>query len=230
MTDSPGVTPDPPAGTTGIVASGLTKRFATEPVVDDVSLDVQPGALMVLLGPSGCGKTTLLRMLSGLEEPSTGCIVMHGRTVFDSAAGIDVAPGRRRIGMVFQSYALWPHMTVRGNVTWPLKVAGLTRTQRQQRCEETLDLLGIDGLADRHPSQLSGGQQQRVAIARTIASRPDVLLFDEPLSNLDAALRNEMRAELGRIHRVTAVQDARPDAAIGDEVVLTLPTEPDHWL
>jgi len=167
-----------------------------------VDLAVPPLSFLVLLGPSGCGKTTILRMLAGLETPSDGEILFHGRVVADTR-GVVVPPGRRDAGLVFQSYALWPHMTVRGNVEWPLKVARWSRPARHQRVDETLALLDISELAERYPGEISGGQQQRVAIARTIGPRPSILLFDEPLSNLDAKLRVEMRSELLRVHRAT---------------------------
>jgi iron(III) transport system ATP-binding protein len=181
----------------------LVKRFGEFEAVKGVSLSVPDGAFLVLLGPSGCGKTTLLRMLAGLEMPSAGQIVFDGAVVSDGDRNWAVDPAKRNSGLVFQSYALWPHMTVRGNVDWPLKVAGMDRPAREARVDEVLKMLSIDALAARYPNEISGGQQQRVAIARTIAPRPGVLLFDEPLSNLDAKLRVEMRTELMRLHRAT---------------------------
>jgi iron(III) transport system ATP-binding protein len=181
----------------------LVKRFGDFEAVKGVSLSVPDGAFLVLLGPSGCGKTTLLRMLAGLELPSGGQIVFDNAVVSDGDRNWAVDPARRNSGLVFQSYALWPHMTVRGNVDWPLKVAGMSVADRTRRVDEVLKMLSIDGLASRYPNEISGGQQQRVAIARTIAPRPGVLLFDEPLSNLDAKLRVEMRTELMRLHRAT---------------------------
>jgi iron(III) transport system ATP-binding protein len=181
----------------------LTKRFDKVTAVNGVSLSVPDGAFLVLLGPSGCGKTTLLRMLAGLELPGAGQIVFDGTVVSDGDRNWTVDPARRNSGLVFQSYALWPHMTVRGNVDWPLKVAGMARPARDARVDEVLTMLGIHALAARYPNEISGGQQQRVAIARTIAPKPGVLLFDEPLSNLDAKLRVEMRTELMRLHRAT---------------------------
>lgn len=181
----------------------LTKSFGDVNAVDRVSLSVPDGAFLVLLGPSGCGKTTLLRMLAGLELPSAGQINFDGQIVSDGDRSWQVDPARRNSGLVFQSYALWPHMTVRGNVEWPLKVAGIPAADRTRRVDEVLSMLGIAQLAERFPNEISGGQQQRVAIARTIAPRPGILLFDEPLSNLDAKLRVEMRTELMRLHRAT---------------------------
>jgi iron(III) transport system ATP-binding protein len=181
----------------------ILKRFGPVEAVKGVSLSVPDGAFLVLLGPSGCGKTTLLRMLAGLELPSGGQIVFDGKTVSDGDKAWQVDPAKRNSGLVFQSYALWPHMTVAGNVDWPLKVAGMSSSDRKARVAEVLKMLDIDRLAERYPNEISGGQQQRVAIARTIAPKPGVLLFDEPLSNLDAKLRVEMRTELMRLHRAT---------------------------
>jgi iron(III) transport system ATP-binding protein len=181
----------------------VTKTFGSVAAVNNISLSVPDGAFLVLLGPSGCGKTTLLRMLAGLELPTGGQIVFDGQTVSDGDRSWQVDPAKRNSGLVFQSYALWPHMTVRGNVDWPLKVAGMDPATRKNRVDETLKMLDILALAERYPNEISGGQQQRVAIARTIAPKPGVLLFDEPLSNLDAKLRVEMRTELMRLHRAT---------------------------
>ncbi|MGW2095095.1 ABC transporter ATP-binding protein [Promicromonospora sukumoe] len=186
---------------TTISIQGLGKRFGSSTAVRDVSLEVPSGAFVVLLGPSGCGKTTTLRMLAGLEEPTSGTIRFGDRVVADGDRGYSLPAEKRSLGMVFQSYALWPHMTVRQNIEWPLTVAGWSRADRAARVEQVLASLEIGPLADRAPAQISGGQQQRVAIARTIAPRPEVVLFDEPLSNLDARLRVETRAELGRVHR-----------------------------
>lgn len=181
----------------------LTKSFGEFEAVKDVSISVPDGAFLVLLGPSGCGKTTLLRMLAGLELPTRGQITFDGKTVSDGDKNWSVDPANRNSGLVFQSYALWPHMSVRGNVEWPLKVANVPRAERLARVDEVLKLLDILPLGNRYPNEISGGQQQRVAIARTIAPKPGVLLFDEPLSNLDAKLRVEMRTELMRLHRAT---------------------------
>lgn len=181
----------------------LTKRFDEVIAVDNIDMQVPPGAFLVLLGPSGCGKTTTLRMLAGLESLTDGEIYLNNTQVAAGSRGMLVPPGERDAGMVFQSYALWPHMTVYQNVEWPLKVKGWSRTERDRRIHEVLAMLDIEPLTARYPSEISGGQQQRVAIARTIAPRPKILLFDEPLSNLDAKLRAEMRTELLRIHRLT---------------------------
>ena len=179
----------------------VSKHFGETVAVDSVSLEVPRGAFLVLLGPSGCGKTTLLRMLAGLETPTSGDIWFGDERVASSSRV--TPPAARDVGLVFQSYALWPHMTVRQNIEWPLKVSGVDAKQRRVRAGEVLEMLGISELIDRYPSEISGGQQQRVAVARTLGPRPGVLLFDEPLSNLDAKLRVEMRAELLRVHRLT---------------------------
>ncbi|NIA68478.1 ABC transporter ATP-binding protein [Pelagibius litoralis] len=184
--------------------SDLTKRFGAVEAVRGVSLEVPQGAFLVLVGPSGCGKSTMLRMLAGLEAPSGGTIEFDGKMVSDGSREWTVEASRRNAGLVFQSYALWPHMTVAGNVEWPLKVGKWATAERAARVAEVLSLLAIDDLANRFPNEISGGQQQRVAIARMIAPKPGILLFDEPLSNLDAKLRVEMRTELLKIHRATA--------------------------
>ncbi|UYN99890.1 MAG: ABC transporter ATP-binding protein [Devosia sp.] len=181
----------------------LVKTFGLHNAVDDISFEVPQGAFLVLVGPSGCGKSTMLRMLAGLEQPSGGTVSFGDKVVSDGNKGWTIDPAQRDTGLVFQSYALWPHMTVAGNVDWPLKVAGLAKPERQARVTEVLRMLGIEALATRYPNEISGGQQQRVAIARMIAPRPSILLFDEPLSNLDAKLRVEMRTELLRVHRAT---------------------------
>jgi iron(III) transport system ATP-binding protein len=189
--------------TEAIRISGLRKTFGDFTAIPDLSLSVPPGSFLVLVGPSGCGKSTLLRMLAGLDDPTAGEIAFMGKVVSSGTGGTVADPRQRNAGLVFQSYALWPHMTVAGNIDWPLKVAGWDKTARDARIAEVLALLGITALRDRYPAEISGGQQQRVAIARTIAPKPAILLFDEPLSNLDAKLRIEMRAELMRIHRAT---------------------------
>ena len=184
-----------------ITLEGLSKSFGDHAAVRGIDLDIPDGSFVVLLGPSGCGKTTTLRMLAGLEDPTSGRIRFGDRVVADAASSVPSA--KRGLGMVFQSYALWPHMRVRTNIDWPLRVAGWSAPERAARVSEVLAMLELDGLADRYPAELSGGQQQRVAIARTVAPRPGVLLFDEPLSNLDARLRVDTRAELVRVHRAS---------------------------
>lgn len=186
-----------------LVIHQLVKRFGDFQAVSDISISVPAGSFLVLVGPSGCGKSTLLRMLAGLEDPSEGEIAFNGKVVSSGTGGTLHDSASRHAGLVFQSYALWPHMTVEANVEWPLKVAKWSKEDRAARVTEVLTMLDIAELRDRYPAEISGGQQQRVAIARTIGPRPSILLLDEPLSNLDAKLRVEMRSELMRIHRVT---------------------------
>ncbi len=182
----------------------LTKKFdSTFTAVDNLSITIEDGDFITLLGPSGCGKTTTLRQIAGLETPTTGEIVIDGKTVFSSDKFIDISPAERQMGFLFQNYALWPHMTVYQNIAFGLENLKWNRTDIDKRVKELLKLLRIEEFPDRYPAELSGGQQQRVAIARTLATNPRILLMDEPLSNLDAKLRMEMRAELKRLHHET---------------------------
>jgi putative spermidine/putrescine transport system ATP-binding protein len=175
-----------------LVLDRLTRRFpgAAHPAVDSLSLELPRGALLALLGPSGCGKTTTLRMIAGLEVPDGGRVLVAGRDV------TALPPHRRNMGVVFQSYALFPHLTAAANVAFGLDMRGVPRAERGPRVAEALSLVGLAGLAERKPRQLSGGQQQRVALARALAPSPDLLLLDEPLSALDAKLREEVRDEI----------------------------------
>src|SRR5204863_2390035 len=175
----------------------LAKKFGDTAVLKDISLEVRDQELFFLLGPSGCGKTTLLRLIAGFYQPDAG------QVLFGDRAMNGVAPHRRNTGMVFQNYALWPHMTVAENVAYGLEVRGLSGPVKNQRVAEALAVVQMDRFADRLPNQLSGGQQQRVALARALVIKPDVLLLDEPLSNLDARLRLETREEIRRIHAQT---------------------------
>jgi iron(III) transport system ATP-binding protein len=179
-----------------IALANLSKRFGSLIAVDDVTLTADDGEFLTLLGPSGCGKTTTLRMVAGLEQPTAGCIRIGERAVYDSARGIDVPPESRGLGMVFQSYAIWPHMTVAENVAYPLRMRRVARSERDVMVRQVLDLVGLSGMGDKPSPQLSGGQQQRVALARALVFQPQLLLLDEPLSNLDAKLREQMRFEL----------------------------------
>lgn len=179
---------------------GVTKKFGSVVAVDNLDLTIPDGSFVTLLGPSGCGKTTTLRMIAGLEMPTSGEIRLDDRILNSSITGEAVPPERRGMGLVFQSYALWPHMTVGQNIIFGLQMQGKSKAEQKARLEELTKLLHLDGLEDRYPLQLSGGQQQRVALARMLAISPQVLLLDEPLSNLDARLRMEMRAELKRLH------------------------------
>jgi iron(III) transport system ATP-binding protein len=177
---------------------GLTKRYGAIAVVDNVSQHIEHGSLVCLLGPSGCGKTTTLRLIAGFVEPSAGEIYVGNKLV--SSAARTIPPERRNMSMIFQSYALWPHMTVMDNVAYGLKLRKMDRGTIAQKVKAMLATTKLDALADRYPGELSGGQQQRVALARALIVEPETLLLDEPLSNLDANLREEMRFEVRRLH------------------------------
>jgi iron(III) transport system ATP-binding protein len=183
----------------------LTRRFGTEVAVREVSLSVQPGEFVTLLGPSGCGKTTTLRCIAGLERPDGGEIRIEKEVVASADRNVHLAPEQRNIGMVFQSYAVWPHMTVFDNVAYGLRVRRRRRSEISERTTQALQLVGLAHLADRYATRLSGGQRQRVALARAIAYNPRVILFDEPLSNLDAKLREQMRLELTRLQHEVGI-------------------------
>ena len=178
--------------------SNLTKRYNAVTSVDRLDLAVEPGEFICLLGPSGCGKTTTLRMIAGFLEPDAGEIRVSGKII--SRPGSVIPPERRNMGMIFQSYAVWPHMTVRENVAYGLKMQKMPPEKRRERADAMLRATKLFELAERYPSELSGGQQQRVALARALAPNPDILLLDEPLSNLDANLRGDMRLEIRRLH------------------------------
>ncbi len=186
--------------TANITIRNLTKRFGSTVAVNDVSLTIEPGAFLTLLGPSGCGKTTLLRCVAGLEEPDAGEILIGDKLVFSHRQGISLPAGQRNLGLVFQNYALWPHMTVYKNMAFALEIQKLPRAEMDARVRESLDQVQMHGFQDRYPREMSGGQQQRIALARMLAYRPKVFLMDEPLSNLDARLRMDMRAEVKRLH------------------------------
>jgi iron(III) transport system ATP-binding protein len=186
-----------------IVVDSLQKSFEQSPqrVLRGVSFRVKRGEVYTLLGPSGCGKTTSLRSIAGVETPDTGRITLGDRTVFSSDERINLSPDQRHVGMVFQSYAIWPHMTVAGNVAYPLKAQKVGQSEIDRRVARVLEVVGLGEYADRPAPYLSGGQQQRVALARAIVGEPDVLLLDEPLSNLDAKLRTQMRRDLTALQR-----------------------------
>ena len=186
-----------------IILEHVTKRFDKFVAVNNVDLVIEDRGFVTLLGSSGCGKTTILRMIAGLETPTTGRILIDGEPVFDAEKGLNVPPNKRDIGFLFQNYALWPHMTVYENIAFGLEMLKWDRERIRKRVEELLTLLRIEQFVKRYPAELSGGQQQRVAIARTLAPSPRVLFMDEPLSNLDAKLRQEMRTELKRLHSDT---------------------------
>jgi iron(III) transport system ATP-binding protein len=186
----------------GAVIAHLSKKFGkTVQAVDDVNLEINHGEILTLLGPSGCGKTTVLRCLAGLETPDAGEISVDDCVIFSSEKHINTPTEKRRMGMVFQSYAIWPHMTVFDNVAYPLKVRKIPKDQMKVRVAAALEKVRLSGFEDRYGTQLSGGQQQRVALARSLVYEPRVLLLDEPLSNLDAKLRESTRFELKRIQR-----------------------------
>ncbi|HDP80558.1 MAG TPA: ABC transporter ATP-binding protein [Spirochaetes bacterium] len=182
---------------------GIAKSFGEKNVLMPMDITVADGSFVSLLGPSGCGKTTLLRLIAGLETPSAGEIVLGDTLLY--GAGVNISPEKRRFGMVFQSYAVWPHMTVFENVEYPLKVRRLDKKKRAERVMKTLSLVHMEELTGRYPHQLSGGQQQRTALARGLVMEPPVLLLDEPLSNLDARLRAEMRREIRDLHRALGI-------------------------
>jgi ABC-type Fe3+/spermidine/putrescine transport system ATPase subunit len=209
-----------------IEVENLEIHYGPVAAVGPVSFTVMPGQQVTLLGPSGCGKTTTLRAIAGLERPSAGTIRIGGQTVYASANGINVPAEKRGLSMVFQSYAIWPHMTVFENVAYGLRVRRKSKAEIAEKVRSALDLVQMGAYAGRHASQLSGGQQQRVALARACAFSPSVLLFDEPLSNLDAKLRGDMRIELRELqHRlgVTSVyvtHDLEEALAMSDQIVV----------
>jgi putative spermidine/putrescine transport system ATP-binding protein len=198
----------------------LTKRFGQQTAVDGLWLGVEQGEIVSLLGPSGCGKTTTLQMIAGFVEPTSGAIRLEGRDL------LAVKPAQRGLGIVFQSYALFPHMTVAQNVSFGLEMQSVAAAERTKRVTETLELVGLAAFTDRFPRQLSGGQQQRVALARALVIRPPILLLDEPLSNLDAKLREEMQIELRQIQRTVGTttllvtHDQAEAMALSDRIVV----------
>ncbi|GGD29069.1 spermidine/putrescine ABC transporter ATP-binding protein [Microbacterium faecale] len=211
-----------------VTLRSLTKRYGSAETlaVDDLSLDIAEGEFVTLLGPSGCGKTTTLRCLAGLEIPTSGEIEIGGRTVFSYESSQFVPPEKRAIGMVFQSYALWPHMTVAQTVGYPLKLARTPSSERRQRVDEMLERVHLQARADDLAVSLSGGQQQRVALARAMANRSSLVLFDEPLSNLDVKLRHSMRTQIRELHddlgttSVYVTHDQEEAIALADRVVV----------
>ena len=186
-----------------IVLEHIDKFYGDNHVLRDINLTIEDGDFMTLLGPSGCGKTTTLRVVSGLEKPQGGTMTINGEPVIDCDKAFYLEPSKRGLNLVFQSYALWPHMTVYENVAFGLKIKKMKKAEIEETVMKSLRTMRIEEYRDRYPNELSGGQQQRVAIARAIASSPKLLLLDEPLSNLDARLRIDMRAELKRLHKDT---------------------------
>jgi len=210
----------------GVQIEGVSRHFGEVVAVDNIDLAVDPGEFVTLLGPSGCGKTTTLRMVAGLEQNTTGRISIGDRVVSDAAAGFFVPPDRRQLGMVFQSYAIWPHMSVFDNVAYPLRIRRRPRDEIHERVIRTLKLVEMEPYAERPAPALSGGQQQRVAIARALVFEPEVLLLDEPLSNLDARLRTQMGDEFRALQKrlgITSLyvtHDQEEAMALSDRVVV----------
>lgn len=180
-----------------ITVRALAQRYGAQHVLNGLDLDVPAGNTLALLGPSGCGKSTLLKLLAGMTRPDSGEILFDGEVV--ASKTVWLPPEQRSLGMVFQDYALWPHMTVAGNVGFPLEMRRVPKAQRADRIAAALSRVGLEGVASRRPAALSGGQQQRVALARAIVAEPRMLLFDEPLSNLDSQLRSMLCAEIGAL-------------------------------
>jgi iron(III) transport system ATP-binding protein len=204
----------------------LSKRFDNHQAVDNISFEIEEKKLFVLLGPSGCGKTTTLRCIGGLEKPDSGQIIINDEVISDNDHNIFTPAEKRGMGMVAQSYAIWPHMTVFENVAFPLRMSRFDKNLLNARVEETLDMVQLKGLGLRNATDLSGGQQQRVALARAIVGKPKLLLFDEPLSNLDAKLREQMRyllkeiqTEIG-ITAVSVTHDQSEAMGLGDELIV----------
>jgi len=187
----------------GVTIKGLSKRYGDVGAVNGLDLRVEPGELVALLGPSGCGKTTTLRLVAGFLKPEAGEIWVGDRCV--SSPATVIPPERRRMAMIFQSYALWPHMTVDQNVAYGLRFTTASKADRERRVRDILRAVQLDGYGARYPGELSGGQQQRVAVARALVVEPEILLLDEPLSNLDANLREEMRFEIRRLHETFGI-------------------------
>ena len=220
----------PASGATLRVVS-LEKHFRRQQgsqvaAVNGVSLDIEPGSMVAVLGPSGSGKTTLLRCIAGLETPTGGEIWSGGELLSSGPQGVVVPPEKRNFGMMFQSYAVWPHMTVFGNVAYPLRILGRPKAEVDERVTRMLRIVGIEGLRDEYPSQVSGGQQQRVALARCLVRDPKVILFDEPLSNVDAKVREELRVELLAMHKrlgfagLYVTHDQEEAMVIADRIVV----------
>lgn len=211
---------------TDLILSNLSRRYGSINAIDRINLEVGAGEFLTLLGPSGCGKSTTLAAVAGLDRPTEGRITFQGRTLFDAKSDTWLPPEARGFGVVFQSYALWPHMTVEKNVALPLRLRKVAAGERDRRVKEALELVGLTAYAKRYPAELSGGQQQRVALARAVVFRPPLLLLDEPLSNLDAQLRQEARIWLKDIQRelgLTAIyvtHDQEEALSMSDRIVV----------
>jgi iron(III) transport system ATP-binding protein len=208
----------------GVRVSNLLKRYGETVAVDGLTMDFEKGTLTTLLGPSGCGKTSTLRCIAGFERPDRGEISIGDATVFSES--INVPPEKRLVGMVFQSYAIWPHMTVFDNIAFPLKVRHASQQEVDEKVRKVMDMVRLTGLKDRHATQVSGGQQQRIALARALVFDPEVLLLDEPLSNLDTSLRDVVRVEVRRIQKslgittIYVTHDQGEALSISDKVVV----------
>lgn len=217
-----------------IILSGVNKSFGNKPVIQNISLSIRDGSFTTLLGPSGCGKTTLLRMIAGLERPDSGTISLGGKVVYSSEKGLFVPPEKRGLGFVFQDFALWPHMTVFDNVAFGLRAAGKT-DHLKDKVEKALAMVQLEDLAARRPDALSGGQQQRVAFARAVVTEPECILFDEPLSALDALLREKMRVEIRELVRrlsITAVfvtHDQAEAMSMSDDIAVISEGKIEQW-
>lgn len=211
----------------GVRIQNLTKKFGSSSVaLNNVSLEVADGEMLVLLGPSGCGKTTLLRCLAGLEKPTSGAIHLGDAAVYDGEKRLDLVPDKRGIGMVFQSYGLWPHMTVLENIRFPLRAQRMKSSLEAGWAEQLAEMVSCSHLLDRHPGELSGGQQQRIALARALVARPSLVLFDEPLSNLDARLRGDLRNAIRELRKsvtftgVYVTHDQEEGLTVGDRIAV----------
>jgi iron(III) transport system ATP-binding protein len=208
----------------GVRVSDLSKRYGDIVAVDDITMDFEKGTLTTILGPSGCGKTTTLRCIAGLERPDSGVISIGDSTVFSKDTNLP--PEKRMVGIVFQSYAIWPHMTVFDNIAFPLKIRHTSKQETDQKVKKTMDLVRLTGLGDRPATQVSGGQQQRIALARALVFDPEILLLDEPLSNLDTSLRDIVRVEVRRIQQslgittIYVTHDQQEALSISDKVVV----------
>ena len=204
----------------------LLKKFGDMVAVKEIDLNIEKGEFVTFLGPSGCGKTTTLRCISGLETPEGGDILLAGKKVFSEDEKINYPAGERGLGLVFQNYALWPHMTVEGNIGFGLRKLKISQEEKNKKISRVIDAMGLNSLEKRYPHELSGGQQQRVALARMIVNEPGILLFDEPLSNLDAKLRMKLRSELKRLHAelnatsIYVTHDQVEALALSDKIIV----------
>ncbi len=213
-----------------IIFKNVSKAFEGKQVLKGLSFEIKDGECFTILGPSGCGKTVILRLIAGFEIPDEGQIIIGGEVVADPKAGVCKAPEERNLGVVFQDYAVWPHKTVKQNVTYPLEMHKVEKEDRQERAQKAIDMVNLTGYEDRLPNQLSGGQQQRVALARALVADSDILLLDEPLTNLDANLREEMRFEIKAIQKKTGrtilyvTHDQEVALAISDRIAIMDPS------